>query len=106
MKESYYKILDDYEPPLAPQKMVDEKALKSVDELNSFETTPTTQDIKQTLQNNKGQLLIKDENGKNHFINEKLVKAWQDEFKLANAQDDFLPEFSPQIKDIFGKKWR
>ena len=103
LKESYYKILDDYEPPLAPQKMVDERALKSVDELNSFETTPTTQDIKQTLQNNKGQLLIKDENGKNHFINEKLVKAWQDEFKLANAQDDFLPEFSPQIKDILAK---
>lgn len=79
------------------------RALKSVDELNSFETTPTTQDIKQTLQNNKGQLLIKDEKGKNHFINEKLVKAWQDEFKLANAQDDFLPEFSPQIKDILAK---
>lgn len=103
LKESYYKILDDYEPPLAPQKIADERALKSVDELNSFETTPTTQDIKQTLQNNKGQLLIKDEKGKNHFINEKLVKAWQDEFKLANAQDDFLPEFSPQIKDILAK---
>ena len=55
------------------------------------------------MQNNKGQLLIKDEKGKNHFINEKLVKAWQDEFKLANAQDDFLPEFSPQIKDILAK---
>ena len=70
---------------------------------STAQTTPTTQDIKQTLQNNKGQLLIKDEKGKNHFINEKLVKAWQDEFKLANAQDDFLPEFSPQIKDILAK---
>lgn len=26
LKESYYKILDDYEPPLAPQKIADERA--------------------------------------------------------------------------------
>ena len=35
LKESYYKILDDYEPPLAPQKMVDEKAQRQIGELKA-----------------------------------------------------------------------
>lgn len=43
LKESYYKILDDYEPPLAPQKIADEKALKSVDELNLSENLGKSQ---------------------------------------------------------------
>lgn len=43
LKESYYKILDDYEPPLAPQKIADEKALKSVDELNLSENLGKTE---------------------------------------------------------------
>ena len=43
LKESYYKILDDYEPPLAQQKIADEKALKSVDELNLSENLGKTE---------------------------------------------------------------
>ena len=43
LKESYYKILDDYEPPLAPQKIADERALKSVDELNLSENLDKSQ---------------------------------------------------------------
>ena len=43
LKESYYKILDDYEPPRAPQKIADEKALKSVDELNLSENLGKSQ---------------------------------------------------------------
>ena len=43
LKESYYKILDDYEPPLAPQKIADERALKSVDKLNLSENLGKSQ---------------------------------------------------------------
>ena len=43
LKENYYKILDDYEPPLAPQKISDERALKSVDELNLSENLGKSQ---------------------------------------------------------------
>lgn len=43
LKESYYKILDDYEPQVVPQKIADERALKSVDELNLNENLGKSQ---------------------------------------------------------------
>ena len=43
LKESYYKILDDYEPPLAPQKIADERAFLSADELNLSENLGKSQ---------------------------------------------------------------
>ncbi len=43
LKESYYKILDDYEPQVVPQKIADERALKSVDELNLSENLGKSQ---------------------------------------------------------------
>lgn len=65
--------------------------------------TPQTAEALKT-QNTPTQLLLKDAEGKEHLIDEGLVKAWQEEFRLANPTDDFLPQFAPKVKEILARE--
>ncbi len=87
LKESYYKILDDYEPPLAPQKIADERALKSVDELNLNENLGKTeqdytnayfQRLKKENPNLSDEKLLEEANDQAEF-----VRASKNNIKLA-----------------------
>ena len=93
LKESYYKILDDYEPPLAPQKIADEKALKSVDELNLNENLAKSQGVfkEKTEQDYTNAYFQKLKKENPNLSDDKLLKE-------ANDQAEFVRSSKNDIK--------
>lgn len=54
-------------------------------------------------QNTNGDYLLKDSEGKSHIVRKDLAQQWLDTFGLKSLSDDFVPNFTPQIKEILSQ---
>ncbi|MGX2973402.1 PBECR2 nuclease fold domain-containing protein, partial [Helicobacter sp. T3_23-1059] len=57
----------------------------------------------QIKQNQNGDYLLKDSEGKNHIVRKEVAQKWLKEFGLKTLNDDFIPTFSAQVKDTLTK---
>ncbi|MGX3046158.1 PBECR2 nuclease fold domain-containing protein [Helicobacter sp. T3_23-1056] len=64
---------------------------------------PQGQNTMQIKQNQNGDYLLKDSEGKSHIVRKDLAQEWIKEFGLKTLNDDFLPNFQPKIRDILSQ---
>ncbi|MDE7172960.1 MAG: hypothetical protein K2N70_01280, partial [Helicobacter sp.] len=85
----------------AKEKELSGKIAQLIKEMSAQPKNATKEEI-ETLEN--GAIVFKDKNGEKYTIDTELQRQWTDTLGLQSIDDDFIPQFSNDIKEALGNK--